>query len=44
MAKTKYEKIGKKDEYQDMGELREDKIEKIVEQLKSQSFDVIVNE
>ncbi|TXT66204.1 MAG: Benzylsuccinate synthase activating enzyme [Promethearchaeota archaeon] len=44
MAKTKYEKIGKKDEYHDMGELREDKIEKIVEQLKSQSFDVIVNE
>ncbi|MBD3214044.1 MAG: glycyl-radical enzyme activating protein [Candidatus Lokiarchaeota archaeon] len=44
MAKTKYEKIGKADEYRDMGELREDEIETIVKLLKSQSFEVVVNE
>ena len=42
LAKTKYEKIGKGDHYRDMGDLTNEKIDKIVELIGSQSFKVII--
>ena len=40
LAKTKYEKIGKEDKYQDMGDLTEEKIAEIVKLFEAQSFKV----
>jgi pyruvate formate lyase activating enzyme len=42
LAKTKYEKIGKREQYQDMGDLTIEKMSEIVEFIESQSFKVVV--
>ena len=42
LAKTKYEKIGKGEQYQDMGDLTKEKMSEIVEFIESQSFKVVV--
>ena len=44
MAKTKYEKIGQEDSYQDFGDLTEQKLEEIVARFKIHGFEVVVNE
>jgi pyruvate formate lyase activating enzyme len=42
LAKTKYEKIGKGDRYQDLGNLTEEKLDRIVKLIESQSLKVTV--
>jgi pyruvate formate lyase activating enzyme len=42
LAKTKYEKIGKGEKYQDMGDLTKEKMSEIVEFIESQSFKVVI--
>jgi pyruvate formate lyase activating enzyme len=42
LAKTKYEKIGKGDQYQDMGDLTKEKIAHIVDLIESHSFKVMI--
>ena len=42
LAKTKYEKIGKGDQYQDMGDLTKEEMDKIVELIESKSFKVVI--
>jgi pyruvate-formate lyase-activating enzyme len=44
LGKTKYEKIGKGDLYQDLGDLTEEKLESIVFRFSSNGFEVVVNE
>ena len=43
LAKTKYEKIGKADEYRDMGDLTDDRLKEIIKFFESLSFKVVVN-
>lgn len=42
LAKTKYEKIGKEDQYQDMGDLTEKRMSNIVKLIESQSYKVCI--
>ena len=42
LAKTKYEKIGKIERYQDMGDLTKEKMSEIVKIIESQSFKVVI--
>jgi pyruvate formate lyase activating enzyme len=42
LAKTKYEKIGKGDQYQDLGNLTEEKMDRIIKLIEFQSFKAIV--
>ena len=44
MAKTKYEKIGKRDLYQDLGVLSDEKLQEIVIEFKLNGYNVVVNE
>lgn len=44
LSKTKYEKIGKSEEYRDLGDLSEDKINAIINIIEKNSFEVICNE
>jgi pyruvate formate lyase activating enzyme len=44
MAKTKYEKIGRSQDYIDFGDLKEKKIGIIIEEIEKESYEVICNE
>jgi pyruvate formate lyase activating enzyme len=44
LTKTKYAKIGKVSQYHDFGELTEEKLQEIIEIVKSNSFTVLCNE
>ena len=43
MAKTKYEKVGKRDLYKDMGDLTEQMLENITKGFQSRNFEVVCN-
>ncbi|MFX0069951.1 MAG: glycyl-radical enzyme activating protein [Candidatus Hermodarchaeota archaeon] len=43
MAKTKYEKVGMGDLYRDMGDLTEEKLDKINQKFKEYNFEVVCN-
>ena len=43
LAKTKYEKVGMGNLYQDMGDLAEENIQKITNLIEKSSFQVVIN-
>lgn len=43
LAKTKYEKVGMGNLYQDMGELIEENIQEIIELIEKSSLQVVIN-